>query len=164
MLSYSLTYPCRQDDIPQESELFTAYLGSWRDQNDPDKGESFYTFGYIDQDVVAASGQDIYYTPVDNSQGFWQFQSTSASVNGKVIKRSGNTAIADTGTTLALVDDAVCEAIYSAIPGAHQSRQAQVSSYAAIISKLLAEIRIGLHLPVLYDRGASSDGPVCRRG
>ena len=91
-------------------------MGSWRDVNDPDKGDSFYTFGYIDQDTVTASGQEIAYTPVDNSQGFWMFDSTSATVNGKTIDQSGNTAIADTGTTLALVSDATCQAIYAAIP------------------------------------------------
>ncbi|KAI9750169.1 MAG: hypothetical protein M4579_006580 [Chaenotheca gracillima] len=107
-----------QSDIPSDMELFTANLGSWRDADEPDKGASFYTFGYIDQDVVSASGQDIYYTPIDNSQGFWMFDSASASVNGKSISRSGNTAIADTGTTLALIDDETCEAIYNAIPGA----------------------------------------------
>lgn len=107
-----------QADIPAEQELFTAYLGSWRDTNDPDKGESFYTFGYIDQDVLkAANVTEPYYTPVDNSQGFWMFNSASATVNGKTITRSGNTAIADTGTTLALIDDATCKAIYDAIPG-----------------------------------------------
>lgn len=104
-----------QNDIPKTSELFTANLGSVKDANDPDKGESFYTFGYIDQ--TALGGQTPYYTPVDNSQGFWMFDSTSAVVAGKTINRSGNTAIADTGTTLALVDDATCEAIYKAIPG-----------------------------------------------
>jgi len=106
-----------QDDITGNMELFTAKLGSWRDATDPDKGESFYTFGYIDQPTVQASGQQISYTPVDNSQGFWMFDSTSATVNGKTITRSGNTAIADTGTTLALVDDNTCKAIYAAIPG-----------------------------------------------
>ncbi|RFU30962.1 hypothetical protein B7463_g5370, partial [Scytalidium lignicola] len=117
-----------QDDIPQTAELFTAYLGSWRDANDPDKGESFYTFGYIDQDTVTASGQQISWAPVDNSQGFWMFDSASATVNGKTINQSGNTAIADTGTTLALVSDAVCEQIYAAIPGAtyDQSQQGYV--------------------------------------
>ena len=45
------------------------------------------------------------------------FNSTSAVVNGQTVDRSGNTAIADTGTTLALVDDATCQAIYNAIPG-----------------------------------------------
>jgi len=106
-----------EDDIPQAAELFTAKLGSWRDANEPDKGESFYTFGYIDDATVKASGQQIAYTPVDNSQGFWMFSSTSATVNGKTVAQSGNTAIADTGTTLALVADATCEAIYNAIPG-----------------------------------------------
>lgn len=104
-----------QNDIPKTSELFTANLGSVKDANDPDKGESFYTFGYIDQDALG--GQKPYYTPIDNSQGFWMFDSASAVVAGKTITRSGNTAIADTGTTLALVDDKTCEAIYKAIPG-----------------------------------------------
>jgi len=40
-------------------------------------------------------------------------------LNGETIQRPpGNTAIADTGTTLALLDDALCEKIYSIIPGA----------------------------------------------
>jgi hypothetical protein len=104
-----------QDNIPQSAELFTVYLGSWRDTNEPDKGESFYTFGEIDQ--KALNGQKPAYTAIDNSQGFWMFPSTSVSINGKTIKRSGNTAIADTGTTLCLVDDNTVAAIYKAIPG-----------------------------------------------
>ena len=104
-----------QEDIPKTSELFTAYLGSVKDANDPDKGQSFYTFGYIDQ--AALDGQTPYYTPVDNSQGFWMFDSASAVVNGQTVIQSGNKAIADTGTTLALVADATCQAIYNAVPG-----------------------------------------------
>ena len=105
-------------EIPADQELFTANLGSYRDASDPDKGESFYTFGFIDQDVLKTAGvTQPFYTPVDNSQGFWMFDSASATVNGKTISRSGNTAIADTGTTLALIDDATCKAIYDAIPG-----------------------------------------------
>lgn len=107
-----------QKDIPQNAELFTAYLGSWRDADETDKGESFYTFGYIDQDVLEAAGvTEPTYTPVDNKDGFWQFPSTSVVVNGKTIERADNTAIADTGTTLALVDDETCKAIYDAVPG-----------------------------------------------
>ncbi|KAI9824639.1 MAG: hypothetical protein M1819_000840 [Sarea resinae] len=105
-----------QSDIPSNQELFTAKLGSYHDASDPDKGASFYTFGFIDKDTVGS--QTVSYTPVDNSQGFWQFASASASVNGKTITRANNTAIADTGTTLALVDDSTCQAIYDAIPGA----------------------------------------------
>ncbi len=105
-----------EQDIPQSAELFTVNLGSWRDANEPDGGKSFYTFGYIDEKTV--NGQAIAYTPIDNSQGFWMFNSASATVNGTTVDQSGNTAIADTGTTLALVADATCEAIYKAIPGA----------------------------------------------
>ena len=105
-----------EQDIPQSAELFTVNLGSWRDANEPDGGKSFYTFGHIDEATV--NGQEIAYTPIDNSQGFWMFNSTSATVNGTTLDQSGNTAIADTGTTLALVADATCEAIYKAIPGA----------------------------------------------
>lgn len=100
-----------QGDIPKDQELFTAHLSSYKDTSD----ESFYTFGYIDQ--ASLGGQTPYYTPIDNSQGFWMFASASAVVAGKTIPRNGNTAIADTGTTLALIDDATCKAIYDAIPG-----------------------------------------------
>ena len=114
-----------QSDIPKNMELFTAHLGSWRNA-DSTEGESFYTFGYIDQDVLKASNvTEPYYTAVDKSQGFWMFNSATASVNGKSVARSGNTAIADTGTTLALVDDATCKAIYDAIPGSSYDSQQQ---------------------------------------
>ncbi|KAL8862596.1 MAG: hypothetical protein Q9178_001094 [Gyalolechia marmorata] len=112
-----------QSDIPKTSELFTAYLGSYKDENDVDRGASFYTFGYIDE--IALGGQTPWYCPIDNSNGFWQFKSITASVGSKKIIRAGNTAIADTGTTLALVDDALCAAIYDAIPGARYDRDQQ---------------------------------------
>jgi hypothetical protein len=114
-----------QQDIPQSAELFTAYLGSWRDASDPDKGESFYTFGYIDQPTIDNSGEQISWTPVDNSQGFWMISSESATVNGQIVSPPGNTAIMDTGTTLALVSDDTCTAIYNAIPGATYDQDSQ---------------------------------------
>ncbi|KAF2264942.1 aspartic proteinase precursor [Lojkania enalia] len=106
-----------QQDIEKGEELFTCYLGSWRDKDEDDQGHSFYTFGYIDENVTKRSGAEPYYVPIDSSKGFWQFQSESATVNAKTIDRPGNTAIADTGTTLALVDDNLCQEIYSQIPG-----------------------------------------------
>lgn len=114
-----------QDDIPANQELFTAYLGSWRDTADPDKGQSFYTFGFIDQATVQASSEQIAYTPVDNSQGFWMFNSPSYSINGQSTTQSGNTAIADTGTTLMLCSDTFVDAVYNAIPGAQYDSQSQ---------------------------------------
>lgn len=114
-----------QGDITKDQSLFTAKLGSVKDANEPDKGQGFYTFGYIDQNEIKNSGQDISYTPVDNSQGFWQVDSASATINGKNVDRTGNTAIMDTGTTLALVSDDLCKSIYDAISGSKYDDQQQ---------------------------------------
>lgn len=123
-----------QGTIPPAAHLFTCALYSDRD---PGK-QSFYTFGYIDQDLVTASGQEISWAPVDNSQGFWMFASETSSVNGKIITQPGNTAIADTGTTLALVSDEVCKALYAAIPGAKydQSQQGYLIPTSVTASQL----------------------------
>jgi len=111
---------------PAKQQLFTAYLGSWRDTAEADKGQSFYTFGYIDQDVLTASGASKpNYATVDSSQGFWQIQSTSATINGTTVTRSNNTSIMDTGTTLCLVDDSLVEAVYKAIPGSKYDSNSQ---------------------------------------
>jgi hypothetical protein len=122
-----------QKDIKKGEELFTAKLGSWRDKNEPDQGDSFYTFGFIDPDTLHEAGlkdeTEIWYTPLvhhnaDENDGFWRFRSASIVVNGKTFNRpEGNTAIADTGTTMALIDDAALEQIYGAIPGAHISTE-----------------------------------------
>lgn len=105
-----------QDDIPPSAELFTAWLGT---KTEP----SFFTFGYIDAHALAA--QTPTYTPVDPSRGFWEFDSTLAAINGDLYDRSGNKAMADTGTTLCLVSDALCARIYSTIPGATMSATQQ---------------------------------------
>lgn len=105
-----------QDDIPPSAELFTVWLGNLTER-------SFFTFGYIDD--KALQGQQLSYTPIDNSGGAWMFDSSAASINGRQIDRSGNKAIADTGTTLCLVDDSLCEQIYNSIPGATKSASQQ---------------------------------------
>ncbi|KAF8166351.1 acid protease [Mycena galopus ATCC 62051] len=82
-----------------------------------DRGDNagFYSFGAIDETVTS---NPITYTPVDNSQGFWMVPSTSYTLNGKTFARQDNTAILDTGTTLALIDDDAVSKIYAAIKGA----------------------------------------------
>ncbi|WKT52602.1 Aspartic peptidase A1 family [Fusarium oxysporum f. sp. vasinfectum] len=105
-------------DTPVEAELFTSAFYSQRDANSP---KSFYTFGFIDTDLVARSGEEISWTCIDLSDGFWKFPSARFSMKGKIIDLPGNKAIADTGTTLVLVSDEVCEALYDAIPGARYS-------------------------------------------
>lgn len=75
--------------------------------------------------MTAAGASEPNYADVDNSQGFWQIQSTSAVINGETITRSGNTSIMDTGTTLCLVDDELVDAVYKAIPGAQYDQKSQ---------------------------------------
>ncbi|KAI1303442.1 eukaryotic aspartyl protease [Xylaria venustula] len=106
----------KQGGIPKESALFTSALYSSRDDGVTSK--SFYTFGYIDQDLVKKSGEEIHWTEVDKSDGFWSISSESVSINGESISTSSTTAIADTGTTLTLMSDDVVDALYAAIPGA----------------------------------------------
>ncbi|KAK3996765.1 aspartic peptidase domain-containing protein [Cladorrhinum sp. PSN332] len=109
-----------QEDIPKDTELFTTAFYSSRD-----KDKSFYTFGWIDQDLVKESGEEIAWAPIDNSEGFWMFKSESATISGNKIALSGNKAIADTGTTLALISDEACEALYKSIKGATYSEKYQ---------------------------------------
>ncbi|KAJ2989993.1 hypothetical protein NUW58_g3176 [Xylaria curta] len=104
-----------QDDIPKEAALFTSAFYSSRDAV---TSRSFYTFGFIDQELVKKSGEEIHWVEVDNSEGFWSFSSESVSINGESIPTISNTAIADTGTTLALMLDEVVDALYAQIPGA----------------------------------------------
>ncbi|KAI0638655.1 acid protease [Trametes polyzona] len=88
--------------------VFTVKLGRGSEAG-------FYSFGFIDTSVTP---NPITYTPVDNSQGFWQVPSATWTLNGETKERSGNTTILDTGTTLLLVADDVVDAIYGAIEGA----------------------------------------------
>jgi len=110
-----------------------------------DRGDNngFYTFGVIDAAKAGVSESDIIYTPVDNSRGFWMFPSTTAVVNGKTIDLPGNKAIADTGTTLALVSDEVVKAVYDAIPGSRLDRTQGGFVYPADATVPDLEIAVG---------------------
>jgi hypothetical protein len=75
--------------------------------------------------MKAAGATEPNYANVDSSQGFWQIESASATINGEKIDRTGNTSIMDTGTTLCLVDDKLVEAVYKAIPGSKYDDNSQ---------------------------------------
>lgn len=77
-----------------------------------------YDFGYIDSSKYTGT---LAYTNVDNSQGFWSFTADSYSVGGSG-SGSSITGIADTGTTLLLLDDTVVSAYYGQVSGAQNSQ------------------------------------------
>ncbi|KAJ5489100.1 Penicillopepsin-2 [Penicillium diatomitis] len=78
-----------------------------------------YDFGFIDSSKY--TGQ-LAFTPVDNSQGFWSFNADGYSVG--YVQGAGITGIADTGTTLLLLDDSVVYDYYSQVSGAQSDSSA----------------------------------------
>jgi hypothetical protein len=48
---------------------------------------------------------------------FWKFNSITLTIDGEKINRPGNVAIADTGTTLCLLENKIVKKIYGKIPG-----------------------------------------------
>jgi len=65
------------------------------------------------------------WVPVQSESGFWQFPSTKFAVGSHVFDNLvGSDAIADTGTSLLLVDQEVAEAYYSQVQGAELSQKA----------------------------------------
>jgi len=79
-----------------------------------DEIPGFYTFGHLEPEETA---DQPFYVPIIDDSGFWKIYSCSVIIDGVKTSRPKNTAIADTGTTLCLVDKATCEAIYAKIPG-----------------------------------------------
>lgn len=75
-----------------------------------------YEFGNIDSSKFNGS---LSWAAVNTTQGFWQFSSQKFQVGtGTAMAVAGGQAIADTGTTLMLVNAAVVNAYYSQVTGA----------------------------------------------
>lgn len=89
-----------------------------------------YNFGYIDDSEHDGT---IIYTKVDSSQGFWGFTANGYTIGGGSANSSDGSfekrqstsisGIADTGTTLLLLDDAVVQDYYSKVQGAKVDQQ-----------------------------------------
>jgi hypothetical protein len=93
--------------------VFTADL-------DPD-GTGVYEFGKID--ATKFEGEMVW-VPVKAESGFWQFPSAKFAVGDQIFENpQASDAIADTGTSLLLVDQQVAEAYYSQVRGAQLNAQ-----------------------------------------
>ncbi|KAF7165572.1 hypothetical protein CNMCM5623_009757 [Aspergillus felis] len=79
-----------------------------------------YDFGYIDNSKY--TGQ-LTYTNVDSSQGFWMFTTDGYAVGNGAANGNQISGIADTGTTLLLLDDSVVADYYSQVSGAENNSQ-----------------------------------------
>lgn len=112
--------------------VFTADLN-------PD-GSGVYEFGKIDATKFEG---EMAWIPVKADTGFWQFPSTKFMVDGQVIDNpKGSDAIADTGTSLLLVDQQVADAYYQKVPGAQLN--AQVGGYIYPCGTKLPEMAVAI--------------------
>ena len=80
-----------------------------------------YEFGRIDNTKFTG---DLAWIPVNTAMGFWQFTTSAFAINGQTMKVTPSQAIADTGTTLMLVSQAVANAYYSQVQGARMDPMA----------------------------------------
>lgn len=80
-----------------------------------------YNFGFIDKTEFTG---DINFVPVNASKGFWQFTANGFNVGSGRQTKFAHQAIADTGTTLMLVDPVMVEAYYSQVPSAKLNQKA----------------------------------------
>jgi Eukaryotic aspartyl protease len=82
-----------------------------------------YEFGNIDRSQFEG---ELTTAPVDASRGFWQFDSTRFAVGDgapQTASAGSGTAIADTGTSLMLMDEAIVQAYYAKVDGARLNQQ-----------------------------------------
>jgi len=77
--------------------------------------EGSYEFGNIDTSSFTG---ELNVIPIDASQGFWQFDSSTATINNKKVQIQDSKAIADTGTSLMLVSDDLLTAYWEDVEGA----------------------------------------------
>jgi hypothetical protein len=95
----------KEQNLLRENQ-FTVNLGT----------ECFFTFGFIDE--ATRAGRDVHWVDVDSRGGFWNFSSRYARVGGKLLKRRGGAAIADTGSNLILTHPHIVWMVYERIEGA----------------------------------------------
>ncbi|PWY89006.1 aspergillopepsin A-like aspartic endopeptidase [Aspergillus heteromorphus CBS 117.55] len=78
-------------------------------------GVGEFEFGTIDQSKYSGGIANV---SVDSSNGYWEFVTPQYSVNGGELKSIGtvNTSIADTGTSLMLLNEDVVKDYYSQVP------------------------------------------------
>lgn len=80
-----------------------------------------YEFGNIDTSLFQG---ELAIVPVDTTRGFWQFNSAQFAIGDsapQTASTGSGTAIADTGTSLMLMDKDIVEAYYAQVDGARQS-------------------------------------------
>ncbi|KAA6412873.1 MAG: aspergillopepsin I [Lasallia pustulata] len=98
-----------------------------------------YDFGFIDSSKYTGS---ITYVPVNTANGFWEFTASGYAVGSSAFVSSSIDAIADTGTTLLLVPQALVVAYYRQVKGARNDPQQ--GGYTFPCSASLPSVTLGI--------------------
>lgn len=99
-----------------------------------------YQFGAIDQSKFQGQLTTV---PVNSQSGFWQVDSPTVTIgNQKVANQGGSPAIADTGTSLLLVDPQVANAYYAKVQGA--TNNAQVGGFTYPCNAALPDFGVAM--------------------
>ena len=123
-----------------------------------------YDFGFIDSSKYTGT---ITYTPVATSNGFWEFTGTGYAVGSGSFTSSSIDAIADTGTTLLLLDNSIVSAYYAKVSGAAYDNTQ--GGYTFPCSATLPSFTLGIGsyksvIPGSYMNYAPSSGSSCFGG
>ena len=103
------------------------------------------TSGTIDSSKYTGS---ITYIDVDDSQGFWEFTGSGYAVGSGSFKSTSIDTIADTGTTLIYIPDAVVEAYYGQVSGASYDSSRVDTHSPALLTSLTSLSAFALMRPL----------------
>ncbi|KAL8859595.1 MAG: hypothetical protein Q9178_003994 [Gyalolechia marmorata] len=123
-----------------------------------------YTFGYMDASQYTGS---ITYVPVNSASGYWQFTCNGYAVGTTAFNSSSFDAIADTGTSLVYLSDAIVKAYYANVPNAHYNRTE--GGYVYPCSATLPSFTLGIGsykavIPGSYITYLADDNDTCFGG
>ena len=103
----------------------------------------YYKFGKIDS--TAYKDGTLWYSKVDNSTGYWGFDSSQYAVGSGSTQTNGNSnsmAIGDTGSSLLFVNPAAFDAYYANVNGKTTNTNTQMTTYPC--SETLPDFHVSL--------------------
>ncbi|EXJ96072.1 aspergillopepsin I [Capronia coronata CBS 617.96] len=123
-----------------------------------------YNFGFIDGSKHTGA---ITYTPVNTANGFWEFTGTGYGVGDGSFQQISIDAIADTGTTLLLLDDSIVSDYYSQVSSARYDNTQ--GGYIFPCSASLPDFVVGIEdyhavVPGSFINFAPATGSTCYGG
>ena len=103
--------------------------------------------GYFAFGEIPSSGYtgDLHLLPIVRQQGYWAFVSPIFTVGSKLqYNLNADIAVADTGTSLLVVDDHVAKAFYASVPGSYYDESEACGGYCYPCAAQLPEFSVSM--------------------